>query len=534
MINKEKKQYFYVIILVLCLQVLVLIYFGVQKQNFHMDEWFSYYSSNDDSFYLDWQDYQWNSCSIMVEKCVVNTGEGLQYQNVYEMESMDVHPPLYYYFLHTVCSFFPGTFTKWTGLGLNIFFFVVSVWLIGKIVWILSNGSWKLLLTIIIFYGFNPAIISGVMFIRMYMLLTVFILLFVYIHMTIVRKNYQVAIKDVLKIILVTFGGFLTHYYFIIFAGIFSCVFSVVLLVENKNICSSVFGFGGFILGILLAVIYYPACIRHIFFGYRGEGAQSAFFDLSNTLYRFQYFTNLTCKFAFDDKLKEIIYLGTVCLAISAGVAAVGWKKGEKPDWKYSYTGAWISIIISVVGYYLLVSKTALINEDEMIRYTLPVYGLLFIISLFFFYHAISYILPKEKLQNLIWLILVTGLLCLNLDGIQSKNVLFLYPESRQRIEFAQNNNEVPVIVFYDMGGWIWEVAKELEPYNEFYPISQNEIETVKDERIVDSEKLIAYVDHIAPEKVEESINIVMESNRNIKKSELIYKTRFFDVYLFE
>ena len=533
MINIEKKRYFYVLIFILFLQVSVLIYFGNQKQNFHMDEWFSYYSSNDDSFYLDWKDCQWNPWSIMREKCAVNAGEGFDYQNVYEMEAMDVHPPLYYYFLHTVCSFFPDSFTKWTGLGLNIFFFIVSVWLIGKIVWILSNGKWKVLLAIVIFYGFNPAIISGVMFIRMYMLLSVFILLFTYVHLTIVMNHYQITVRDVLRITVVTFGGFLTHYYFIIFAGFFSGAFSVVLLVKNRKLYGAVSGFAGFIAGIILAVIYYPACIEHIFFGYRGEGAQNAFFDFNNTVYRFQYFTHLTSKFAFDDKLKEVIILGAACLATMAGVVYVNWKKEKKLNLKCSYTGAWIAIIISSVGYYLLVAKTALINEDEMIRYTFPVYGLLFIVLLFFFYYTIDCII-KEKFKNVVWLILLVSLLGLNLRGFKDGNVLFLYSESKQRIEFAKKNSNVPVVVFYDVGGWIWEIAQELEPYEEFYPVSLNQMEILKDDRVVDSEKLIVYADHIDEEKLQESINIIMKSNEKIKGCELISKTKFYDIYLFE
>ena len=41
------------------------------------------------------------------------------YASVYYNQTQDVHPPLFYFLLHTVCSLFPGSFTKWTGLGMN-------------------------------------------------------------------------------------------------------------------------------------------------------------------------------------------------------------------------------------------------------------------------------------------------------------------------------------------------------------------------------------------------------------------------------
>lgn len=50
-----------------------------------------------------------------------------EYLNVYENQIADVHPPLYYLFMHAVCSAFQNPpFTKWTGIGLNLFFFSLT------------------------------------------------------------------------------------------------------------------------------------------------------------------------------------------------------------------------------------------------------------------------------------------------------------------------------------------------------------------------------------------------------------------------
>ena len=47
------------------------------------------------------------------------------YKYVYDLQSYDVHPPVYYFMLHTVCSVMPGVFSMWQGIGLNILFSLI-------------------------------------------------------------------------------------------------------------------------------------------------------------------------------------------------------------------------------------------------------------------------------------------------------------------------------------------------------------------------------------------------------------------------
>ena len=43
------------------------------------------------------------------------------YAQVYENQIIDAsHPPLYYALVHTVCSFFPGVFSKWLAYSINV------------------------------------------------------------------------------------------------------------------------------------------------------------------------------------------------------------------------------------------------------------------------------------------------------------------------------------------------------------------------------------------------------------------------------
>ena len=56
----------------------------------------------------------------------VQRGHEFDYATVWKNQSEDVHPPLYYVFVHTISSFFPGSFSKWFGLAVNILFYILS------------------------------------------------------------------------------------------------------------------------------------------------------------------------------------------------------------------------------------------------------------------------------------------------------------------------------------------------------------------------------------------------------------------------
>ncbi len=52
----------------------------------------------------------------------VKKNERFDYRKVWKNQKNDVHPPIYYILLHTICSFFPGKFSWWYAGSINIFF----------------------------------------------------------------------------------------------------------------------------------------------------------------------------------------------------------------------------------------------------------------------------------------------------------------------------------------------------------------------------------------------------------------------------
>ena len=103
------------------LQLIAAFYFCTRKTGFHYDEYYSYYSSNV-SAGLTPEDQGWVKGEQILDEFRVLDGERFNYGMVRLMQTYDVHPPVYYFVLHTICSFTSGIFSKWQGLAVNLIF----------------------------------------------------------------------------------------------------------------------------------------------------------------------------------------------------------------------------------------------------------------------------------------------------------------------------------------------------------------------------------------------------------------------------
>ena len=84
------------LIITIVLQLAVALCFCMQKQGFHYDENYSYYSSNV-TYGLNPPDGDWLSGSSISEEFHITPGRGFNFPLVAQMQSFDVHPPVYYF-----------------------------------------------------------------------------------------------------------------------------------------------------------------------------------------------------------------------------------------------------------------------------------------------------------------------------------------------------------------------------------------------------------------------------------------------------
>lgn len=495
----------------LLLQLCMLFYYGSRKNGFHEDELYTYYSSNKTAG-LFVSDRQWLSGEELRNELVVLPGEQFRYGVVKQMQSWDVHPPLYYYIFHTVCSLFPGVFSKWLGIGVNMIAFVVCFVLLGYASYTVMTAGDKegyrqesamaFSFVTCFAWGFCPAVISGVMFIRMYQWLTLFVLLCLCLHLRAMKKQ-DFRIGSFLTPVMVTvFLGFSTQYYYIIFHFFLGMGFCALLVWRRK--IKEVFAYAFFCaLGLGAAILYYPAGMAHIFRGYRGTEAVSEFGDVSNTWGRLRFFSGL-----FDDYVMNgtlAVFLLVICLlwltvwyqskrkrvakasvAARADVAEEGFGTGQIVGW----------MLFACAGYFFTISKTALLLGETSNRYQLPIYGILLFL-LFYFVSAPVFSVWKETKQGqrILCLVLAVVFLCSNGLALKNDKVFFLYEEDAVMTELVKENKDVPVMVCYreDSSDNIWRLSNELIEHSQIYLASLENPTPIEEYEITESDRLLVF-----------------------------------------
>lgn len=543
-IEKSRQWYILIMAILLLLQMAVLLYYGGRKAGFHEDELYTYYSSNKTAG-LFVNDRQWTLRDEIRNDFVVLKGEQFRYDVVWQMQSWDVHPPLYYFVFHTVCSLFPGVFSKWLGIAVNLLAYAGSYLLLAyssyTAVWCGGMAQRReederrqekaqiLSFLTCLFWGFSGAVISGVMFIRMYQLLTFFVLLCLALHLRAVFKQDFRIRSFLLPLAVTVFLGFLTQYYYIIFHFFLGAGFCFYLLRRKK--IRELFSYAAACaIGLLAALVYYPPALSHIFRGYRGTEAVSEFGNASNTLDRLRFFCGL-----FDDYvMSDTLIIWILVLALMAVTMGYLQKSGKLAGRGVNPAAA--LMLFTAAGYFFTVSKTALLLAETSNRYQLPVYGILCFLLIYGVWSCVERLgevrsgkraeVPGHQESRFLSKVL-PGTLCLILlltdaTALCRGRVFFLYEEERETMAFVREHKDVPVVVFYNeaSGDHIWWLSDELMEYPKVYLASMGNKELLTDETITESESLLVYAADY--ENQEDYLQGLLEVNKNLSSYQVI------------
>ena len=537
---KENKKWICLVIVIMVLQFLVASYFCIQKQGFHYDEYYSYYSSNV-TYGLVPTDKEWKDVAEIVSEFQVRKGEEFRFGLVKTMQSYDVHPPLYYMILHAICSLFPGIFSKWFGLGLNLFLFVVCYFLMAR----LADGIFKknknMVVLTCLLYGFQTGVLSGITFIRMYMLLTVWCLLVTLWHEKVWKEGLRMTIGNSLMLILIVMSGFLTHYYFAVFlffTAAFTCLYQWLV---KKNLKGSICYGIVVCVGMMAAVVLYPSCLSHIFRGYRGTEATDAFFDMSNTVVRLDFFTDLMNQSVFGGSFWFLIL---VLLLLFVGVN-FGVRRNKHKEKKNSFidenTGI-IHIGAVTIGYFLVVAKTALLNAEEANRYELPVYGFVMILVMAGFYFLLQEVreimltsIDRQETKKIyiktVGVFLAGIVLGCQLWALTQDKVQFLYREDQKNVEWAATQKEKAILYLYNPSNvWmIWDEAEELMQYENIYFVSLSDVSPITDEILLQEDEIYVYTSRM--EEADILMEQLLEDNPWVEEKEKVRELLYCDLY---
>ncbi len=486
--------------------MLVSIYYGFEKSGFHEDEYYTYYSTNR-SLGLYQPDREWQDRQTILDEFVVKEGEGFNYGLVKLVQSWDVHPPFYYFVLHTICSFVPGVFSKWTGLITNLIAFAISFLFLCLL---MEKLKLPLIVEIItlIFWGLNPQTISCNMLIRMYAFLTAAIFACAFFHVKLIlgydnnrmeRKLF--IIKSLLPIMVVSYIGFLIQYFYIFFFVSIGIAVTAWIVFVKKDVREGIMYVFACGLSLGLAVITYPSSLSHMFGGYRGTGASGSFFDLGNTWLRISFFIGLLNDFVFSGGLLIIAFM--LFLGIMLKLTKRGGKKKESKLPRPEI----VALTVGSIGYFLLASKTALLLGSASNRYEMPIYGLIILLLFMDVYYVLS-----EQDNIVLNYAFVALLMALLLKGhIYDKNILFLYPEDREKISFAESNKDKVAVVMFNPATPqnVWRLTDELLGYPKVFYMDEENLDRLTDKEVTSSDCIILYAadDEVQKEAFENLFN---------------------------
>lgn len=531
----SQNRWFLLTVFFLCI---LMFYFINQKQGFHEDEIFSYGSSNyrydnvyrpygyaeasQDVFYNQvWnsknkitniKNYFFHYDTLKTDETLskeipifrqkedaltyltIGKGDVLNYFSVYYNQARDVHPPLFYFLVHFVSTIFYGQFSKYIIFTINLVFFVGTLWIIKKIMEKLDIK--KMAIPTMILYGASMGCISTVMFQRMYMMLTFFSVLYLYLTIKFVQEDFKIE-KKYPWIFTILFG-FLTQYYFCIYIVFVFLLVSAYLLTKKEYQKLGRY-FLVHVIAAVIGILFYPASIYHIFFSYRGlgDGREVAKPIIQSCIY---YFSQIYKLFS----MKHLLFLILVLYFI-----LILKNKAKIDREKIFYCSL---IFLPSVMYLFTIAKIApFLGEDYTSRYIMLLFPIIAVGVAYLFSFA-------TKKQGIFF----TISLLLSVNGLYYNEPVYLYKDYQKAMDIATIYKDDYFVYVYDNSFTHLSSLPEFATYKASLIINENnyDFSLLENDELINSNEFILCIKNWL--NVEDILNKVLEESHYTKYEKLL------------
>lgn len=526
------KQYLIIRIIVIAAVVGCAVFFGFKKHGFYIDEYYVYTFANGTQVGIAIDTGEWNDTSDYRSQLVSEGSENFNFTQTYHNVESGVHPPLYYFLIHFASSIFTGRFSKWIGLSVNILILIPLLVLVERITWKLTEGDQIVSLLTILLVGLSPVTVSMVVLTRMYLLLAVWTLLYVYIHIKALELDSLSVSRFLIPVFVSGFFGFLTQYFFVIVMFFITFVYAFYLIVICRRI-KDTFIYGLTALSSLISTYFvWPISYYHIFMGHRGKGAFSQAKDISHIWERLWQEVDYLNIMVFAKMMPFFFAVLLIGMLLLIKQIIIERRKGLK--WFSSFstaTKAYILVMLSAILSFLLISQVKLLEGGiTCCRQLYNVYVLFLILTSVGIFKMIQYL--KRELTNGLYSIIAVLIALLLLLGHVEKNVLFLFEDDIVATNYAKNHPEAKVVMFHNDDGNYDSCIQELMLYPKVYYAWIGDLSTAKDPIIASASELLVYVSTSGvPEECFES---VYKQNPKITSADHLWDSEsgFFSVYL--
>ncbi|MBQ6786599.1 MAG: hypothetical protein IJO85_02625 [Lachnospiraceae bacterium] len=457
--DKIKKHYGKILFLILLIiQCAYMIFWGTQKSGYYVDEFFTYdnahYISSStpervklyDADYMEynkWFDVTGIKSTLMVQKEESLLNDSL----IYNIKAFINKWPYMAILNYVEAIFFEGELNWWSAISINLVCFVINQILMYLLTMkICKRQNTAILATAM--YGFCGMAISMLVYVRMYMWLTLLVTLFTYLHVLMwdEEKHWKNIIVEILAAPLVLLA-FRDSPLPVIYAIALIGCFTIGLILRKKWIQVLYYSMpyiGG---GAIYAVT--QTGYVEIFMNPQ-QALQSGTLDpakasliqnmvslnMNELIIRIVGQLNTISDYLFGHILVAIVYvIGTVLLV---GIVIVRGKENNKIEIDRCYSFGYV-----IIGATCLFGIASLIFKLISIRYISFVFPMI-TISIVLVIMSLSEIMNKQKVITNVLIVLIMGQIFFTAYVPRVEN---LYPEEREALQSIQEHKGINSLV---------------------------------------------------------------------------------------
>lgn len=181
------------IVVVIAVQFIFMLYWGIQKSGYYVDEFFTF----DNAHYIsastperiklydaDFLTYdKWHKVSDLKSTLSVKREESLFVDSLgYNIKMWLTGQPYMVLLNYVQAIFFDGKLSKWSAVSINILLFLLNQLLLYRLAFGIAKDKAAAVLSVAI-YGFSGMAASMTVYVRFYMLVTLWMTLYTYLHL---------------------------------------------------------------------------------------------------------------------------------------------------------------------------------------------------------------------------------------------------------------------------------------------------------------------------------------------------------------
>lgn len=527
--NNDKKPLLYsstfLLTVIILISLIAGIICGTLKKGFYIDEFYTYTRANGTGIGVAVDNGEWNDTSVYLDQLTAQGEELFNFTQTYK--NCGFHPPVYHYLLHLISSFTPGVFSKWQGIISNLFLEILLLILAWFISLRLTNDNKSASALAVLALGLSPALLSEIVFVRMYLCLAVFALWYLLIHLQNLETKRLDIVRFLIPVCVCGFLGFMTMYYFSIIMFpicFFYCIY--LFFIQKRYKDTFIYGFTA-MLSIVLSYLYLPTFVFYMKHG-KGNKTITSITSDNGLGSRISFFYDLVNRHVFGGFLPVFILLLVI------GCIVIYFKIKNKSDYSdsaktvsYTIKGLMLSVFASVF-YYLVMIKITSKAGDTTNRYCFacyPIFIILMVIGSYYVFKHYSNYFKKPLLSAAILMALVLTF-CYG-----RSQVLFLYPEAQKNVDYARANPDQAVVMIHMDNGQYDEEIYDLIQYPEVYFFLYDDLEKAENEKLASAPSVLVYIDKKIDNK-EECFNAILSQNPALSDTELLWENTSFDIYL--